>query len=904
MKTDFIPQSQGGSGTSEHTSQIVLQYPTLSVDGTPSIWLSRSEIIPMASNPDYSASDDTSSSLGDSNYDFVDDKSGIASDDEDHENLTHSTSSNEEREPPQLEVSPRQNVWGCLPAYPTTILAPDYVVSGPCQSSSFPASINEATLLPAGSTGTIKGGLHTGDETKGGLLKGHEDGIEHSIVLEEPFATGMDPEKPFESECTLKVFNQNEASEVTMRHVRATAPSRTLTAVVKQTMIKQWLALQTPYKLLFVGDSAAREEIVWKVGSALDASSNNAEYTPNQYAVVRIPSFENATAGGVELIDSTGISLIVEECNSAASTKMNGGNDTLSMTISNQGSSDQKLIESVWSGVEHRVTDDWSLPDLAIFYLSEGDDISAKQTRYFARKFMSRHQVPCIVISQAPLWDRPAEVIALDYSTLHICLKTHDSSTSIVKRLPVDLKTFMNLDASQMNRNLAYLAKKHTSSRQQGPTISVFKQNTSGSSKFSEQKDNSSSEFLYIKKSPLSEHLSQFKRIFLPSLFLVCAILLYQVFIWIAFMAPHVPARQETGMNSMTNIQRACPKLGTAVPMSVQSDSALMTKPVSLLSNKASDSRGKSDLASNPALTSFLHGRQAFAPNQSENFEAGIIGDCHIVLRSPRWFIRSRKTHKLAFNVTRSGSVLHHHASMPFDGVYALEVPRADAYGTVRVSLWTTSKPIINESLEVDFGTSWLKASTWNKAAQVISSLIDKSRDKLVSSIMVPYRSFATNLGHLVPWRSKTADEARKETGKPSIVSPDQGNRSAGFMHTMAADSARRLLIRLGDGSNAASKDVIYRAKQLCKGITDYSYNSSLLLLEERQRLPQAVISNLGKIARDMARLQSTHLRKTQKKALKFWWRIRGLPRQGKIKDMERGKSHMQNGRFMKKTNR
>ena len=901
MIADPITQSQGGAGASEHTSQLLLKYPTLPVHGTPAIWLSRSELVSMASNPDYSASDDTSSSLGDSNYDFVDDKSGIASDDEDHENLTHSVSSNEEREPPQLDALPRQNIWGRLPAFSSPNLTPDYVVSGTGQNPLFSEPANEAHLLPAGSTGTIRG-LHTGDETNGGLFRGQEDSMEHTIILEEPPAAGMDPEKPYESECTLKVFDENEASEIIKRHVRATVPSRTLTAVLKQTMIKQGVVPQNPYKMLYVGDSAAREEIVWKIGSALDASSTDADYTPNQYAVVRIPSFENATAGGVELIDSTGISLIVEECNSATSTKMDGGHDTVSMIISNQGSSDGKLIDSIWSGAEHRVTDNWSLPDLAIFYLSDSDDKPAKQTRSSARKFMGRHHVPCMFISQAPLWNRPAETLSVDYTTLHICLKTYEPSTSIVKRLPVDLETFMNLDASQMNRNLAYLAKKFASSKPQAPKVSIAKHETSRKS--SKKKDCFSPNFSYTENFFSSRNLTHFKRIFLPSLFLILGILLYQNFIPIAFVGPHVPAYQDKGVNMMSTIQRACPKFRTAVPISVQSNSALMTGPVSSLSNKASDSKARSHLVSNSALTSFLQSRQALASNKSENFQAGIIGDCHIVLRSPSWFIRSRKNHKLAFNVTRSGFVLHHQVSMPFDGVYALEIPKEDAYGTVNVSLWTTSKPILNESFELDFGTSWLKVSTWSKAAQVISSSIDKNRNSIGASIMVSYHRFAMNLGHLVPSRSKPAFEARKEAKQPKTASSNKTAELAGVIHSMAADFPHKLVLRLGNGSNAASKVVIYQAQQLYNHIADYSKNSSLLLLEESQRLPQAITGNLRKIAHDVARLQSKHLRTTQKQALKFWWKIRGLPKQERTEDSKKGESRVRIGKFTKKADR
>lgn len=903
MIADSITQSQGGDGTSKRTSsQLLLKYPTLLVHGTPSTWFSQSELVSMASNPDYSASDDTSSSLGDSNYDFVDDKSGIASDDEEHENLTHSVSSFEEREPPQLDAPPPQNNWGRRPAVSTTHLAPEYVASRPEHSPSFSDPINEAHSLPTGSTGTIRG-PRTGDETNQGLFGGHGDGVEHFIVLEEPSAAGMNPGKPFESEYTLRVFDEDESLEITSRHFRTTAPSRTLTAVVKQTMIKQWLIPQTPYKLLFVGNSAAREEIAWKVGSALDASLIDAEYAPNQYAVVRIPSFENPAAGGVELIDSTGISLIVEECHSATSTEVDGGHDTLSLNISHQGSSDRKLIDSVWSGAERKVTDNWRLPDLAILYLSDSDDTPKKQTRFLARKFMDFHQVPCIIISQAPLWDRPTEttVRALDYATPHICHMTHDTSTSIVKRFPVDLDTFMNLNASQMNRNLAYLAKKHASSK---PQATISNQETSRDFPVFETKDCFSPSFPYIKKPFLSNHLRQFKRVFFPGLFVILGILLYQMLISVAFVGPYDPACQQNGTNLMTTIQQACPKFGIAVTTSVPSNSALMTSPVSLLGSKASDSRERSRLASNSALTSFLQSGQAFASNESENFEAGIIGDCHIVLRSPAWFRRSRKAQKLAFNVTRFGSILHHQVSMPFNGVYALEIPKEDAYGTVNVSLWTTSKPIINEKLEVDFGISWLKASTWNKAVQSISNSLSQNRDTLVASVIVPSHQFAMKLGHLVSWRSKAVDRETKKAGKPSTASSNQTTTSVGIFRALAAEFPHKLLLRLGNGSNAASKVVVRQTQQLYKEIAGYSYNGTLLLLEESRRLPQAITGNLQKIAHDVAYLQNTHLRTTQKKALKFWWKIRGLPEREKAEDIKRDKSHMRIGKFIKKFNR
>jgi hypothetical protein len=876
---DGMPQSQEDNGAFEHSSHVLLQFPTIPVDGTPASWLSRSQIVAMTSNPDYSSFDDTSSSLGDSTYDFVDDKSGIVSDDEDHENLTQSVSSNDERDLSQVDRVP-----------PSTIMNDGEANALP--QSPLSRSVADEHSLPVGSG---LRGLHARDGANDGFFIGPGHDMGHMLLLQEPSITGMDSDKPFEGELTLKVFDQSEASEVMIHHIRATSPSKTVTAVLKQTMVRQGLIPNSPYKMLYVGNPSAREEIVWKIGSALDASLTSEESSPNQYAIVRIPSFQDAAPRGVELIDSTGIGLVVEECGSASFTKMSGGNDTISMAISNQVSSDQKLIESVWSGSGHRVTDNWRLPDIAIFYLSDRDNISAKQTRHFARKFMNRHQVPCMIISQVPLWDRPAEVIALDYTTLHICLEAHDPSTSIVKRLPVDLKTFLILDAGQMNSNLAYLANRPISSRRRNPRRSA-----SNNGSLRDPPVNEKGHYFFLNIPQVEGYLlplpPSLKRVFLPSLFLIFGLLLYQLVMSVVVGAPYVPARLEQGADTITNIRRACAERGPTMPIPLSSHPASITKPISL-KNKALLPQGKPPAASNSVLASLLHGRQHVTPNQSEDFEVGIIGDCHIVLRSPHWFIRSKKTHKLAFNVTRKGSTLHHQVSMPFDGVYALEIPRDDAYGTLNVSLWTTSKPFINKSFEVEFGTPWLKVYTWNKATQAISRSIGENRHLALAALKVQYDRFAKTLGYL----GKV--EAGKEAGNFPKALPYQATKTKDVILSSIGLS-HNLAMKLGDGSISASKQLMSNVRKLRRSITDYSTKTSLLLSEHTQRLSQAMASNYQTIARNFVRSQNTHLRATQKNALKFWWKIRGLPTQDRFESMDRSKSHVHNDRSTRKTGR
>ena len=215
-------------------------------------------------------------------------------------------------------------------------------------------------------------------------------------------------------------------------------------------MISQGLVLDEPYKVLYVGDPLAKDAIMQKVGSALAATLRSEKPCPSRFNVVPISSFGDFLSPEVVLIDSTGLELSVEECHSASFAKRDGGNDTISMTLSNR-----TLIESYWSGSKFAITEHWKLPDIAVFYLSENDAILARQTRRFVRSFMSRHTVPCIFISQVSLWNKPAEIIALDHRTPHLCLQAHGSEKDkyeVVKRLPIDIQTFLSLDARQMNR--------------------------------------------------------------------------------------------------------------------------------------------------------------------------------------------------------------------------------------------------------------------------------------------------------------------------------------------------------------------------------------------------------------------------------------------------------------------
>ena len=104
LSADSMQQSEQDKPRPYIESSVTLKYPTISVHGTPASWLSQSQLITMTSQHDESSCDDTTSSLGDSSYDFVDDRSIATTDDEDQDAMTHSTTSSDGHDFDQPDV--------------------------------------------------------------------------------------------------------------------------------------------------------------------------------------------------------------------------------------------------------------------------------------------------------------------------------------------------------------------------------------------------------------------------------------------------------------------------------------------------------------------------------------------------------------------------------------------------------------------------------------------------------------------------------------------------------------------------------------------------------------------------------------------------------------------------------
>lgn len=853
--------------TSKSLPVITLRYPTIPVYGTPASWLSQSQLVTMASNPDDSSCDDTSSSLGDSTYDFIDDKSNVVSDDEDPGTSNQSVSSHDGQE---AELS--SNHGQLRDSTNERGRKPSRIHSGLLSLDPEDSLTTESQSTYGQATRNRDDATTEGDEE---LFAGQKEDRQHTIEFQEPRNNSIRATRDVEGTYTLRVFKGEEIYEI-LHHTHIKSSPTQVTATIKQTMMSEGLALDEPYKVLYVGDSSAKDSIIQKVGSALAATLRSEKTHPSRFNVVPISSFGDSLSPEVVLIDSTGLELSVEECHSASFAKRDGGNDTISMTLSNRA-----LVESYWSGSRFAITGQWKLPDIAIFYLSEDDTISAKQTRRFARSFMSRHTVPCFFISKTPLWNKPSETIALDHKTPHLCLQAHGSDVAkyeVVKRLPIDIQTFLSLDARQINRNLACLARTPNSSR----PLDLRRSVSSDVEKDVEAKIKTRTYFsrlLGIEPRVL-KGFPFIEKILGSGLLLLLGIFIYQSAISSFFDASQVSVLQRFPTDlTATARHPVLAKPTNIVSVTIRGEpSKIPTSPSSSASHYPPP-KSKSALKSNTDIASFLLGEHALVPNNSDEFKISVIGDSHIVLRPPHWFIRSRKASKLSFNVSRGTSALSHQVSTLFDGVFAIKIPRDDAYGVLNVSVWT-SRPKINESFEVDFGTSWFRFAGWKMTGYAMMGHLREDVKLMNKGLATICNHASSELRLLVHGAQNNAGKLRNEVGKMGIASLNQTAKTTDIVLAQTLGLSRSLSKKLNQGSVAASQRFVLYVEHLRKDFILCTSNKSLVVSRQMQRLSRSAIVNTKTVAQGLIDHRD-RLRATQKRVLKLWWKVRGVPKRG-----------------------
>ncbi|KAJ5713283.1 uncharacterized protein N7483_010464 [Penicillium malachiteum] len=537
---------------------------------------------------------------------------------------------------------------------------------------------------------------------------------------------------------TIRIFEEPVASEM-KRRLPSSPPGAIITAIVQQTMSKQNLALDKPFRVLYIGQPDCRNIVLDKIGDVLVSSSCTGSPTSSaessRYHVVPTSFGAGAVPNFAELLPIH-VQLVVDECVEATKELHVNQPRTLNLSFKNRPS-----CRSWWNGEDYMVSSstEWTLPDVAILFVSNRDDTPAVQTRGIAHAFLERHGIPAMVISDEPLWEKAGDIIPLNQSSLHMCLESRDADTGetmVLRRYPIDLKTFESITPGQLNRNLASLIDLYPKKTQKVST-DMPKPTATYSFVNSEKNPFKWISPLYAARSPQMEAILRLVTLTLVSTVALslgyAAVKTIALFImqWIAGSA------LSAGSNSAS-----VPFItSTALPFKYVEHTSIATRfpgDVGMLYDPANW------VASEPSAAHVITVSSSSPP--SDIFEIQVVGDCHLVIKPSSHLASSRKHPRFSIDVHRNEKALPHKLAEIFDGVYALRLEREDAYGLVNVTIVAKTKTRVNQTILVDFGTPWLKISNWREAARTVSSKITKDIQIAQTGLSEVYGRLSTDL--------------------------------------------------------------------------------------------------------------------------------------------------------------
>ena len=524
-------------------------------------------------------------------------------------------------------------------------------------------------------------------------------------------------------------FNEADSMDIS-QHLRVDEPPPAkLFATVRQSMSKHQLVMEEPFRILYIGATSAKDEITTKLGGALavpvtESTSSSCSWESakgSRFNVIPVSSFgARSSSPEVELVESFGVEMAVDVCTAARASKRESRPDALSLTLNGN----QSVSSSYGDNGPQLESPGWKLPHLAVVFCSEDDNSQRRSTRVSARAFMARHSVPTLVISQDPLYHRVTENYTLDTRSVHMCLESQSDSKYghlVHKRLPIDLNTFLNLDVRQMNRNLACLTGISPKSDRENVPIPVGGLRTSVSSiastntllrdveKAPQQPTLNASSSLYWVRDQKREDLW---KVFLVGWIFVCG--LAGATFAIACMKFKSPMAADEALAPLVKAVTQITSTSTVIsPTTVSIITSLSTAV-----QHSSSITTTSSCGSKNDISSLVFDPSSLTLNQSDQFAVRVIGDNHLIIRPPQKYLLLRKPPTLFVEATRGGEEISSELSKPLEGVYTLELDSEEAWGLVKISISTRSAPLISETLEVDFGSPWLKLSGWLKAVE------------------------------------------------------------------------------------------------------------------------------------------------------------------------------------------
>ncbi|KAJ4409742.1 hypothetical protein N0V85_004048 [Neurospora sp. IMI 360204] len=530
-----------------------------------------------------------------------------------------------------------------------------------------------------------------------------------SIEFQEAASDTVDSSPVFVKHA-IKELTDEEAKALS-KSLEISEPPRSLSVSLRQTMSQACLSTEEPLRVLYTGSAAAQRDILLKVSSAIWVSPKDGHKEDGQfmrhregvYNIVPISSFGSAPE--LDLMEASSYQIKVEHCTSATASPLRDGPvhgpDTVySITIEHE-----RTYTSCPSRFGPAVLDPhWDVPHLAIFYCSENAEDEDQKTRQAAWGFTKRHGIPSIFISEHLRIDKQAVAYWSKYlnkHAIHISLESSDPTKTMVPRLlPVDLESFGNINAWQMNRNIAYLTglsdtkgpgKQHESATK----VNKWWQNLTPSG---------------MSRNQVIETIG-WKRWLFTLLLPLFGALLAQLFSGYSELLP-VQRFQSSRASQAPAVIEKTPVLASTVSVKITHTSTA-TVVVNITSTKTvqatlSTKPSASSLASALSYAGLLLDRSSDTPVESQPQKT----DCSVRVSSPNELLvvipSSSKAMWLAkgaidIDVYQGEERLKTKLSSVDEGIL-VELPFKQAQGRFNVSVISNRKPKMNETFEVDFG--------------------------------------------------------------------------------------------------------------------------------------------------------------------------------------------------------
>ncbi|KFY89568.1 hypothetical protein V498_06400 [Pseudogymnoascus sp. VKM F-4517 (FW-2822)] len=628
------------------------------------------------------------------------------------------------------------------------------------------------------------------------------------IIFEEP----QTHRGPMIASLPIKNLSEDEIKAITpYLQIRGNRVPDRMSASLTQTMMsKRILTTVVPLRILYIGSRGAMHDIIRKIGSAVAAYMDNDPLSSSSsatfYNVIPVSDFGSHHAPEIELMPSSGWNFQVEECVRAVNFAAERSQDKeaiVELTL------DKNTYRSMPHNGEFLVQPKWELPHLSIFYCSENDTEEMRRTRLAASEFTSRHNIAQIFITHKPMLEKPLKwEIPLDHHPIHLSLDAMFSSSlprgTIHLRLPIDLASFMSIDARQMNKNLAYIT--FRAMTEQGETSEAGR--TSGAKNVRQAtKTNPAAKGVTNLKATNERNVSKVLttlgwRDLVPVGLLITGIL---ASIFANFYSFKPMSANLVSING--NLTPTHPSPVTVITSTTTTESAVISGGASFTA------RVQTKTITKTIDVEEIHPSSSTNISLVQSKDVGIVaepydghtmvctaerrGNQEVLIRIPsatklNWLAKEA----MLVNVTRNNETVDIERVYSLTYGIVLHFTPEEAHGNLQITVVTTRHPKINRTFHIDLGTSWTRG---------FHETLDKLCQRVYDDVLPKDFNLDETLTRIDDWRNQAilhaqflAHIGRQQAEVQGLRAAEAGREIATQAITTGLELAERVREPLG----------------------------------------------------------------------------------------------------------